>query len=55
MLRPDSQPDPFRSRPPVLKPVNPTYNHITQLARFKTVYVSMLQGAHLHARLTEPT
>ena len=36
MLRPDSQPDPFRSRPPVSKPVNPIYNHITRLTRFKT-------------------
>ena len=45
---------------PVLKPAagfeaGPIYDHITQLARFKTVNVSTLQGAHLHARSTEPT
>ena len=33
MLRPDSQPDRLRNRPPALKPVDPIYDLLT---RFKT-------------------
>ena len=36
MLRPDTQLDRLRSRPPASKPVDLLHNHENQLARFKT-------------------